>query len=368
MSIRKIVLFSALTTLLVAGSAAAQTTGSVNVSTSNPASVSAGNGVQVGTFTLTGVNGGATVTSLPITINGTNGGSLSNLTGCQVYDPSGNSITTGSNVVNAPVSGGNSFVFNSPFTVFGTNSSATFAVRCNVASTSPSGSTFGLTVGSPILSNAAGMLVNLDTAPSVPAGSQDVTLANIALGSMVNSHNVASIPLTITAGTGASTANLTDCKIRSTANLDGALSNTLTLTSGAQTSFALAVPQLIVPGSPQMLALTCDVQPATPVGSTYTISINPANVGATNASTGAAVTASGVTGFGPQGLPGSTSGTVIVSAAGSGSNTGGSTGGDSGTPGVPNTGAGGTAAGIILLLAAAGLAFVSGSAYLRKAH
>lgn len=367
MSIKKIVLGSALATLLFAGTVSAQAAGGVNVSTTPfTGSVSSGTGVNLGTITLTGVNGGATVTSLPITITGSNGGVASNLSNCQVYNASGVSLTTGSNVVGQIGTGANSFTFNAPLSVSGTGTTVPLTVRCDVATSTPSGAMFTIAAGSAVLQTTQALRVNLDTAPSVPAGSQDVTLANISLsGTGGLNYNVTSIPLTITAGSGGSTANLTGCVIRHAGNLDLVLSNNPTVVNGAATTFNLTVPLAVVSGSAPMLALTCDVQPATPVGSTFTIAVTPGNVAATNAANGQSVTPIALTGTGPNGLPAATSGTVIVSAAGSGSGSGSGsgTGSGSGIPGVPNTGMGDS---LILALALAGAVMVGGSLYLSR--
>lgn len=364
MTIRKFVLASALVSLIVAGSAAAQVSGSVGVTTSPvTTSVSPGTAVSLGTVTLTGQNGGGTVTSLPITISPSGGGAVGNLSNCQLYNASGTSLTTGSNVVNT-VNGttSNTFTLNNALTLSGTGATSVLTVRCNVANGTASGAVFTIFTGTPILGSA--LWVNLDTAPSVPAGSQDVTLANISLGATAATYNVLSIPLTVTAGNGGSIANLSGCVVRNTTNLDGVLSGFPTVTNGAVTNFVFSVPLTVFSGTHPMLALTCDLQPATAVGSNYTIAINPSAVSATNAATGAAVTPNAVVGIGPNGLPASTSGTVIVSALGT--NPVPPVPSDP-TPGVPNTGAGGAMAAILLLMGIAGIVALSGSMYLRRA-
>ncbi len=365
MTIKKIVQVTALSVLFVAGSAAAQTAGSVNV-TATPvtSSVSSGTNVNLGTLTLSGVQGGGNVNSLPLTITGSNGGLGSNLSNCQVYNNQNVSLNTGSNVVNTIGTGANTFTFNSPLAVNSTTGTTTLTVRCDVANNVVAGSVFTLSAGAANISPV--LRVNLDTAPTVPAGAQDVTLANISIGATGANFNVTSIPLTITSSSNGSVANLTDCKVRSANNLDGSLSNATAVTNGSATTFLLSAPLATLAGSSNMLALTCDVQPASAVGSTYMISVAPGSVVATNAATGASVTPVGVVagGFGPNGLPASTSGTVIVSAAGSapvdpGTDTG------SGTPGVPNTGLGSN---MMLLgqLMLAGLIALLGAFYLGR--
>ena len=207
MTIKKIVQICALSVVLVAGGAAAQTAGSVNVSTTPfTGSVSQGAGVNFGSITLSGVNGGATVTSLPITITPANGGVAANVSNCQVFNAQGNSLTTGTNVVNTIGTGASTFTFNSPIAVNGNTGNAVLNVRCDVASTTPVGAIFTISTG---MANLAGTTtttpttpvatttptgpvfrINLDTAPSVPAGAQDVTLANISLGATGANFNI----------------------------------------------------------------------------------------------------------------------------------------------------------------------------------
>jgi LPXTG-motif cell wall-anchored protein len=115
-----------------------------------------------------------------------------------------------------------------------------------------------------------------------------------------------------------------------------------------------------------MLALTCDVQPATAVGSSFVISVTPGNVSATNTVTGTVATPVGIPagGYGPNGLPASTSGTTLVSAVGSNTGGNGSGTGDT-TPGVPNTGVG-SAAGLLALISIAGIIALFGAFYLGR--
>jgi LPXTG-motif cell wall-anchored protein len=209
--------------------------------------------------------------------------------------------------------------------------------------------------------------INLDTAPSVPAGSNDVALANISVGATGANFNVTSIPLMISTSANGSVANLSDCKIRDASNLDGSLSSVATVTNGGATTFNFASPLFVSAGTANMLSLTCDVQPATAVGSAFVLSVTPGTVTASNASTGASVTPAGIPagGTGPLGLPASTSGTVTVSAVGTAPVTPG-TGTDMGsTPGVPNTGLG-SSAGLLAVIAIAGIIALFGAFYLGR--
>ncbi len=362
MNIKKIVQIGALVVVLAAGSAGAQTAGSVNVTSSSATTtISAGKAVTLGTVTLAGMQGGGDVTSLPITISGSNGGVANNLSNCQVFNSAGTSLTSNS-AVNT-VAGANTFMFNAPLSVNSTTGTTTLSVRCDVASSTASGAMFAINGGSASLGPV--LRVNLDTAPSVPAGSNDVALANISVGATGASYNVIAIPLMVSASSNGSVANLTDCKIRDTSDLDGSLTNVTSITNGTATSFNLTSPLLINAGSAKMLSLTCDVQPATAVGSTFTTSINPASVTASNASTGAVVTPVGVAlgNFGPNGLPASTSGTTIVSAIGTAPVAPGTLPGT--TPGVPNTGFGGNNA-LLAEIMLAGLIALIGAFYLGR--
>ncbi len=362
MTIKKIVLFSALSVVLAASGAAAQTAGTVNVSTTpNTSSVSSGTGVTLGSLTLAGVQGGGEVTSLPITITGSNGGQAANLSSCQVYNANGTSLTTGTSVVNTIGAGVNTFALNSPLSVNGTTGTTTLTVRCNVAANTVAGSIFTINAGAPVLGPV--LRVNLDTAPTVPAGSKGVTLANISIGATGANYNVTSIPLMITPSTNSSTANLANCAVRDANNLDTVLSTATVVTTGSASSFNLAIPNLITAGGAKMFSLTCDLQPATPVGSTFMISVNPSGVLATNAATGASVTPVGIAagGVGPNGLPASTSGTVIVSAVGT------TPVEDTDTnPGIPNTGLGTNVS--LMIIAFAGLIALMGSLYLGRSR
>ncbi|MBI5644838.1 hypothetical protein HY970_01955 [Candidatus Kaiserbacteria bacterium] len=355
MNIKNIVRVGVIATLFAAGTAFAQVyPNGVIVSTSPVlSSVSPGSSVNLGTVTISNPQAASVnVSALPITITPGGGAAASHLSNCQLFNSGGASITTGGNVVNAIGSGANVFTFNSPIAVSNASGSTTLTLRCDVSSGAPSGSTFVMSVAQPMFNPA--FTVNLDTAPSVPAGSQDVTLANIQLfawNSAGATTNVSSIPVMVTAGNFGSTANLTDCRIRSTGNLSGSLSNATVLSNGAQTSFSLLAPLSIFSGFVQSLALTCDVAPAAAVGSTFAISVDPNAVTGVNASTGAVLTP--VSG-------GSIAGTVIVSSQVPGAASG------SGTPGIPNTGAGGDLIQVMYVLTISGLIALGGYAYLRS--
>ena len=343
--------------LVSAGIAAAQTTAPANgvsvTSTPNTSAVAPGTGVAVGTFTVTGDQSGGSINSLPITVTPGSGASAANLSNCQLYNANGTAL----GAAFTPSAGSNSFSFNPAYSVG--NGSATLTVRCDVAGGTPSGSTFQFLAGAPVYTT--GINTTIDTAPSVPAGSTDVALANISLDATRSSGvvNLSTVPVTVTTGNGASTADLSNCHIQD--SVSGAtISNALALTDGAQATFSLNSAYPTVGGMASMLTFACDLAPATPIGSSFTVSINPASFTATNGSTGSPVTVGQVVGTGANGLPAALSGTVVVSGATSGSTTGTGSTGTSGTPGVPNTGMGGMAMTYLMVLLLSGVVALTG--------
>lgn len=382
---------------LTSGVASAQTISTAGdltyTSTPVTTSVGAGTGTNLGTFTVSSASS-TSVTSIPLTVAASGGGALSNLSSCFVYSSNG----TANSTPFSPLQGVTTVTLLTPVTVGGSAGSANFSIRCDVGAATPSGATFqffagpagaagtgttttgttntgtgtgtgttgsgttGTTSGTGTTA-AAGLTVNLDVAPSVPAGAQNVALANISLGgsTLASAGQLANLPITVTAGNGGSVANLTGCYVGSAITGGGTLSNSIALSSGGQTSFPFVTPLSLTAGGSSMLSLYCSVQPATPVGSTFTISIAPNSFAPTTLG-GAAIPVFAVTGVGPNGLPAATSGTLVVTAS-TGVDTG--TGSTGGTVGVPNTGAGGTATAVLFVLALAALAAIAGAAYLR---
>lgn len=362
---------------LSGGVALAQTTttagGLTFTSTPVTTPVGAGTGMSLGAFTIGSANASSTsIATIPLTITPGNGGQLGNLSNCLVYSSAGTVVSTPF----TPLSGVNTVTLLNPITVGGAVGAAGFTLRCDVGAGVPNGATFLLaagpstgstgTTGTATTTAVNGLAVNLDTAPSVPAGSMNVALANLWLGgaTLSSAGRIGSVPVTITAGNGASVSNLTSCSIRSAIDgTGGALSNTAVITNGGQTTFALLSPLALAASGNTMLALACDVQPSAPVGGTFTISVAPGSFVATDLA-GNPIPVFAAVGFGPSGLPASTSGTVTVTALGTapvqpGSGTGAGT-----TPGVPNTGAGGAAGAFLFVLALAALAAAAGAAYL----
>lgn len=338
-------------TVLSAGAVFAQTTtsaGGVNVMvTPTTSSIVPGSGVTLGTLSITGDATGATLLSLPMTFGATGGGSVSNLTNCRFYDSGGAAV---SGTVN-PAAGLNSFALNSPLSVSASAGTTTLSVRCDVASGTPAGTAFQLAAGVPTF--ATGVRVNLDTAPSVPAGSTNVALANIILDTTRSSGavTVSSIPISTTLGGGAMIGNLSNCHIRPAVSTSGSLSGVFIL--GGNQTFALTPATTLPAGAQTSLALACDVGTNTPVGGTFAMAITPSQIVTTNSATGAVITPTGTV----------TSGTTIVTAQGT--SVGGGT--DTTTPGIPSTGLGGSAMATLLILALSALVALGGAYTLRRA-
>ncbi len=348
---------------MTAGFASAQTVvqyGNVHVFvTPVTTALPPGTGVTVATVQFTGLVSGAWVTSLPIAIGATGNGNVSNLTNCRLVNTSTGVALTGS--IN-PVSGSNTFVFNSPLSVPIGSGSVALYMRCDVASNTPSGTTFLASAGT--VPFAPGMQVNFNSAPSVPAGSTDVAIANIMLDA---SHStvpvsVTAIPVSIGFGSGAQAGNLSNCRIRQAIVNGLYLSSTINPSGGSQT-FSLSSPLILSSGSSATLSLACDVSASTPVGGTFSLAITPSAFSATNASTGASITPTASIGFGPNGLPASTNGTVIVTSVDS---AGEDTTSEPSAPGVPNTGLGGGALMTLGMLLLSALLALSGAMLLRR--
>ncbi len=361
MNIRNIVGISAVAILLTAGVASAQTANGVTFTTTpNTSTVSPGTGVNLGTVTFSGGSTGGSIASLPVTITAGGGATTSNLSNCQAFDANGSSITTGNNIVGSVSStGANTFNFNNALGV-SPNGTSAVSIRCNVAANTPAGATFAISAGTPVLNPSFG--INVDVAPSVPRGAQDVTLASFFLSGVGSGAavNVSSLPVSITAGSGASMSDLTSCSLQNATNLGTPLSGFVN-PAGGTANFNLAIPLTTFAGLSNKLALVCDVSASAPIGGTYTIGITPASVNATNAGTGATVTPGALSGM-VNGAPAATSGTVVVSGATIGEPVPDDVGGGSGIPGIPNTGAGGALTIAVLL---SGLVALLGTLYLR---
>lgn len=349
--------------IVLAGAASAQTAGTFVTVTNQTASSTptpGANGATVATFQLTasqaGEFGNVRVSSLPLTISAANGAAVGNLSSCQVFDASGTALTTGSNVISSGQST-NTLTFDTPLSLNG-GSTQTLTVRCNVASSSPSGGTFALNVGTPVL--APSLYFTMTATPGVQRG-PDILLATFSIGAnrSASNINVSSIPVSISTGGGASASMLTDCRVRPTSNLSQAYNNGTnvpSIVSGVNT-ITLDTPLSIPAGSTFTLGLTCDIPANFPANGTIQISVDPAGIKATVAGSNAAVTP--VRGFvGNTTTVGATSGTVVVAPTGTVVT-------PPTVPGVPNTGLGDSPLTLALLLAS-GIAMLSGIWFLAR--
>ncbi len=279
-------------------------------------------GATVGTIQLNGnTTGTLQVSSLPITISGSGGAAASNLTNCQLYNASGNALTTGSNIIANPGTSG-TIVLDTPLTING-GSTSTLTVRCNVAAGTPNGGTFSITAGAPVLTPNLVVSANINSSATPGLTSTNIGTITLDATRSGNAINVSSIPLTVTSGASGSLSgchlyNVNNSNVPLNASGSGSLgsNNTILLDS------ALSVPA----GGIVTLMLNCNTAAATG-GSSLGLALAPASVVATNAGTGAVIApTSGVTAAGNP-LP--TAGTLVFANLSS--------------PGLPNTGEGGNA-------------------------
>jgi len=346
-------------TFLVAGIAFAQVAGSNGLTvTSTPVTTSVGSGsnIALGTFTITGDAQGVGLVSIPLTLTASGGATAADLSNCQVFNAS--NVAVGSAFT--PVSGSNTFVFNSGITAGGsTGGTQTYTIRCNVASNVSSGAMFTFSTGAPLLTNA--LNVNVITPTSVQQGGVNNVLALITLDATHSGGNIniGSVPVTIN-GNGASTAQLSNCQLRNINNLSGTLTTTAPLQNGTTLSFSLAAPLSLAAGTRTTVALTCSVDPATPIGGSFVVSVAPSGLGATAVSNGAVITPTSSVASNGSALP--LQGTVLIASTATPPSTGG------GIPTVPNTGAGGNAEETALVLALSALVAVGAGLYVRRAY
>ncbi|HUO56423.1 MAG TPA: hypothetical protein VMU27_03250 [Candidatus Paceibacterota bacterium] len=372
----------------VAGLAFAQTSNTVIVSTTNASSTpAAGTSATLGTITLSGTNGGTyTISSIPVSLSVANGGTASYLSNCQILN-NGTSLVSGANIPTMQA-GTNTFTFNTPLTI-PANTSETLTLQCSVSASSPSGATYQVTAGNPVISSISGVSGTTATSTSSsttaslsvmfsPISSVRAGLHNGVLGLIVldasssnQSIRVSSLPLSITFGGVTSTSYLSNCGLHSATNLATALNtgvNAVTAPISGTNVFVLDTPLMIPTGSAEILALTCDVSSGAPIGAKIDLSLTPPTINASGA-TGVLVTPT--TEVSSNGTVEPTSGTVVIAApnSGSGSGTTGSGSGttsQSGVPGTPNTGAGGEAPLNFFLLALSALAATGGAGLLLK--
>lgn len=177
----------------------------------------------------------------------------------------------------------------------------------------------------------------------------NATLARLTLDTTGSNTavRIASIPLSVTTGVGATTTSLTNCRVFNEAT-GGVLSSgtniPATLASGMN-SITLDTPFVIPAGTVTTLAVRCDIASNLVTGGTFQFSLNTANVVATDPVSGAAavVTLRGVVVPPVIVVP-----PVVI-------------------PTVPNTGAGGQATGNIAIILGSLAVAGFGLAYARKA-
>lgn len=348
--------------------------------TSNPSTMLSGTPPIVGTITFANNGGSAvSVNQVPMTLAASGGGAASDLSSCSAYNyGSGNNdaLTTGNNVLTTPIAGANTLTLDTPLTI-PANSAVTLTIRCNLSSQAPASGTYAFTAGVPGTSSAtnppatsAALGASLTVFPSVPAGATNAPIAALTFsGANSNANvNVSALPVSATYGGSLGSSALTNCRWTNLGTVVAA-GGTGMVNSGTS-RISLPSPLMVAPGTnTTTLILSCNVSPSAPVGGTIALSFNPADITATNASTGAAVTPTTAT---INGVAGATSGTARVVAP-STNNTGtssgtGTTGGTSGTGSVsvPNTGAGAGATSTLLILALSALAGLGAFAYLLR--
>jgi hypothetical protein len=351
-----------LAALSVAGVASAQvvtTNGSGVTIVSTPITnqiTPGGNGVTVGNFSITGNTNGAGIISVPVMVTATNGATPGNLTNCQIYNANGVALNSGNNVVSS-LSATNTFVLDTPLPI-SSGVTTNLSIRCNVSSATPGSSAFQLTVGATTLNGA--LSVRLDTAPSVPAGSQNVSLANLSIDATHSGNSVvfSSFPITISAGNGGSLGNLSGCQVFNSGSGVPVNTGSVAVNSSGTTTFTLNAPMTVLAGTAAILSLNCNVGAGASVGSTYTIAIDPTAIPATVSGTGAVITPTVGVGVGANGLPAATQGTLVISAPGDLS-------GVITTPGVPNTGVGTSGLEALFILVLSAMIALGGALYLR---
>ncbi|QQG37494.1 MAG: hypothetical protein HYS26_02545 [Candidatus Kaiserbacteria bacterium] len=331
-TVQKTAAGAALAFALTAGVALAQTVPTVTVTPIQPSTAIAPGtqGATVSTISFSASQPGTyRVASIQLGLTPTGGGLVTNLTGCQAFNTSGQAI---SGTFDAAT--GNMISFNAPLEVTG-GTNMPITLRCNVATSTPVGSMFQFTGGA--VTFAPTLRVNLAVSPSLVPGQQNAAVALLTLDATRSGQPIrlSSIPVSASF-TGAS--NLTSCQVRSINNLAGALNtgaNVVSTIGSGTNTFNLDAPLVVSAGTSMTLVLTCNVASAAPLGSTVSFAVSPSVFPALSDTTGtAATTLAG----GPNGATGITAGTATF--------------GTSATPGVPSTGEGGNAAATAIFLAA----------------
>ncbi len=336
--------------------------GGASIAAAQSAPIVSGTANTIGVVIVPGANGATVanlglssnaagpvfITSLPVTITPGNGAVLGNLSGCQVFNANGAALNSGVNIVNT-VQGTNVVTLDAPLLVTG-GTPTNLTVRCNVSGATPSGGTFQFSVGTPSFAPALSVVTpNLTLADVIVPGQQDAVVANVLLDATRSGTPivVTTIPLMITSSDGGSTADLTDCRVRNTANGNAVLNtNSSGLVTTGSNVITLNSPFTVSAGSAALLSVTCDISPTAVNGATYLVGVTPTILAATNGSGVSVVPTGAVAGnVTSSGVPV----TVFTGAT---------------TPSVPNTGAGDPPPALTLVLS--GLALALGAFYLRR--
>jgi hypothetical protein len=351
MSIKYVTSALAVASCLAFGIASAQTTAAPITVNSTPMTspVAPGtNGATIGTFQFSGgPSGTSQVGSLPVTLATTGGGNAADLSNCAVYNASGTQI---SGSLTSVQSGSNTFTF-SPSLAYTPNGTQTYTLRCNVAGNASTGALYQVSAGTPVY--AGSLMVGFTPLSSVAANGGASTLGLVTLDASHSANNVtvSSIPFTVSYGSGASSANVTNCSLQNVSSL-GTPINTggnAVGTLGSSTTFTPDTAITVPAGTVQHYALICSVGAAMPSGSTFTVGLAANSVGASDAS--GSVIASPILGSNGSALP--TSGTITVGSA-------------STVPGIPNTGAGAEAVLNIALLAVSALVAAGSALFIAR--
>lgn len=354
MKLRTIAVAAALTPFIVAGSALAQSSSNIGVS-SNPvtASVLPGTGVALGTFTLTSPGGAFTVNSLPVNLALGGGALAGNLSNCLIYNTSGASTTQALGpAITVASSTANAFSFNTPLAV-NSGSPVTLQVRCDVSAATPTSGTFQFTAGTSTAglgtsSSGAALAVQADFVQRVPAGLSNAIIGVITLDATKSNQAVTvnTLPISVAAGNGANLSALTSCALSTT---NGSVlttgGNAVAAITGSN-QFRFDTPVNIPAGEGKLVVLRCSVAPSAIVGSTLTVSVAPSSFQALAGGSPVTVTQGQLGG----GSLGTNTGVVTIAAPGTPTATS-----SIATPGLPNTGAGGDAPYALSILVISGI-------------
>ncbi|MDE2071397.1 MAG: hypothetical protein KGI70_01525 [Patescibacteria group bacterium] len=206
---------------------------------------------------------------------------------------------------------------------------------------------------------APGLVVSV-SAPSSVQATAGQTIANITL-SAPNGAILNSLPVVIgysnsLPGNTGPANPLSNCTLRNSNNAVLSAGNPTGTIGAGQVGISFASPLVIGPNSAVTLALNCDITPAVPNNSGLAVMVPTANVSA--ASSSIQLVVSGTGGAGATATPMAT--TLVTSATPGGTPT------TPPAPGVPNTGAGGSAGINFAILALSLLTAVGSGLYLSR--